>query len=157
MPTLLLIASTLLFLSTPPALAQTTAAQAIQVGKSFVRAVPPGQKVSAAFMAIENTSTQTHRLISAESKAAQVVELHTHTHVDGMMKMRKIDAIELPAGQTTLLQPGGLHVMLIGLNTDLTVGQVVSVTLNFEDASRKTLEIPVLQMTRMGQMNGMSH
>jgi copper(I)-binding protein len=157
---LFLIACALFALNAPQALAAENAAQAVKVGKSFVRAVPPGQKVSAAFMALNNTSKQDLKVISANSNVAQVVELHTHSHEDGMMKMRKIPAIDLPAGKTTILQPGGLHVMLIGLKKDLVPGQAVPVTLTFNDGSKKEIEIPVMQMTQMGggmRMGNMQH
>ena len=57
--------------------------------------------------------------------------------------MRRIDKIDVPANGETVLKPGGLHVMLIGLKQDLKVGQIVPVTLTFEDGSKKKIEAPV--------------
>jgi copper(I)-binding protein len=158
----IMLAASLLAFHTPVSFAKDTAAQSIELGKGFVRAVPPGQKVSAAFMSITNPSQTNQQVVSADSPVAQVVELHTHTHENGMMKMRKIPAIDLPKGKTTLLQPGGLHIMLIGLKKNLTPGQAVPVTLHFADGSHKTTELPVLHMTQVGggmrgQMGGMQH
>ena len=72
------------------------------------------------------------------------------------MRMRKIDKIELPAGGEVTLQPGGLHVMLLGLKQDLNEGERISVTLKFSDGSSKTIEAPV-RMVMRPKMKGMKH
>jgi copper(I)-binding protein len=87
----------------------------ITINDPYARAVPPGQPNSAVFLSLTNSSAQDRALVGAESPAAGVTELHTHVNEDGMMRMRRIDRIELPAGETVTLKPGGLHVMLIGL------------------------------------------
>lgn len=125
-----------------PALAQS-AAEIVMVDDPYVRAMPPGQPNSGAFMAFVNRDSAAHAVVGASSPAAAVVELHTHTHENGMMKMRRIDQIDIPAHATTVLKPGGLHVMLIGLKHDLKVGASVGITLDFEDGSHTTLEAPV--------------
>jgi len=119
------------------------AADLVTVNEPHARAVPPGQSVSAAFMELANTSAADHALVAAESPAAETVELHEHTMRDGMMAMREIPRIDLPAGQSVSLQPGGLHVMLIGLKQPLNAGDRVEITLVFEDGSRQTIEAPV--------------
>lgn len=114
----------------------------ISVEQPFARATPPGQPNSAAFMQLTNHGEAT-ALVAADSSAAQTVELHTHTHEDGVMRMRKVDQIDLPAGETTVLQPGGLHVMLIGLEQPLQEGSQIDLTLEFADGTRQQLEVPV--------------
>jgi copper(I)-binding protein len=118
----------------------------ISVSDAYVRAVPPNQPISAAFMQIDNQDFSAHQVVRASSSFAQTVELHTHTHEDGMMKMRQIPSISLPAGGSALLQPGGLHVMLIGLTKPLAADAVVDLSLVFEDGSEKALQLPVRQM-----------
>jgi copper(I)-binding protein len=118
----------------------------VQVTDGFVRAVPPGQQVSAAFMTIHNDDMNDHKVVSASSPAAKNVELHTHTHDNGVMKMRQIPEINLPAGGDAILKPGGLHVMLIGLTQELTADKPVAVTIKFEDGSEKALSLPVKGM-----------
>lgn len=139
----LFIASALVFSSL------TFANESIQIEESFARAVPPGQPNSAAFMTLHNHGKTDLRVISASSNVSNVTELHTHTNVDGVMQMRQIDAIEIPAGGITELKPGGLHVMLIGLTQTLDEGDHVEVTLSFEDGSEKLLEVPVKHVMPM--------
>jgi copper(I)-binding protein len=132
------------------------AAGQIMVDDPYVRAVPPGQPNSAAFMTIMNNGETPVSVVSASSPAAKVVELHTHVHEDGMMKMRRIDKIDVPAGGSTALEPGGLHVMLIDLTQDLKPEDKVAITLEFSDGSTQELEAPVrkimMQMKSGGDM-----
>jgi len=119
------------------------AADGIEVQGAYVRAVPPGQGNSAAFMSLTNRTDADHTLVAAESAASQVVELHTHLKEEGMMKMRRVDRIELPSGETVKLEPGGLHLMLIDLTQQLSPGEDVEMTLVYEDGSRTSLTAPV--------------
>jgi periplasmic copper chaperone A len=123
-----------------------TAADAVTVSDPYVRAMPPGQPNSLAFMGITNGSDQDFTLVGAEGSVSKVLELHTHIMSDGMMQMKRIDKIDLPAGKTVMLESGGLHVMLIGLNQDLNPGDTVSLTLVFNDGSKKQLDVPVRKM-----------
>lgn len=128
-------------------------ADGIQVVDPYVRAMPPGAKVTAAFMTLRNGGADT-KLVKAESKAAKNVELHNHVDNDGVMEMRQVPAIELKANTETALQPGGLHIMMIGPTAALKEGDTVSLTLRFADGSSKTVEAPVKMpgaMPMMGQ------
>jgi copper(I)-binding protein len=115
----------------------------VAIGDPYVRAVPPGQANSAVFMSLENRSDQDQALVAAESDVSEIVELHTHIEEGGMMRMRRIEKIDVPAGETVILQPGGLHVMLIGLQQALEPGQTIDLTLVFEDGSRMPVQAPV--------------
>lgn len=139
-----------LLLSPLSALAAVT--DSISIENGFVREVPPGQPNSAAFMTIKNSDFADHKVVNARSPVANVVELHTHTHEGGMMKMRQIPDIGLPAGGESVLKPGGLHVMLIDLKQPLKSGDMIPVELEFEDGSRKALSLPVQPVTPMGRM-----
>lgn len=123
-----------------------TAAEEIAVGDPYARAVPPGQPNSAVFMSLENTSAEDRALVAAGSPAADVVELHTHINDNGVLKMRKIDRIDIPAGQTVTLEPGGLHVMLIGLKEPLEPGATVHLTLSFDDGSEAHVMAPTREV-----------
>ncbi len=114
-----------------------TAAEAVTVSDPYVRAMPPGQPTSLAFMGLTNNSDRDIALTNAEGTVAKTLELHTHTMQDGMLQMRKVEKIDLPAKQTVMLETGGLHVMLIGLNHDLKPGDSISLTLVFNDGSKK--------------------
>lgn len=133
------------------------AAQAddISVSNPFAREVPPGAPASASFMTLNNNSSKMINITSAESKVAKIVELHTHTNDNGVMRMRQIPAIKIPANGTTELKPGGLHIMLIGPHKPLKQGQQVEVKLNFEDGSSKSVTMPVKKI--MGMMKHKMH
>ncbi|MEA3639342.1 MAG: copper chaperone PCu(A)C [Lamprobacter sp.] len=118
-------------------------AEGIAIADAYARAVPPGQPNSAAFMTLTNAGEQDRALITGESDAAEVVELHRHRMEDGMMRMRQVEQIALPAGETVTLAPGGLHVMLIGLTKTLAPGDQIELTLGFDDGSLQTLNLPV--------------
>jgi len=80
-------------------------------------------------------------LVKATSPVCETVELHTHTHQDGILKMREVDQIEI-SGEA-VLQPGGLHIMLIGLKKYLQEGERVPLTLHFKGQKEKEIQIPV--------------
>ncbi|MGH1463707.1 MAG: copper chaperone PCu(A)C [Neptuniibacter sp.] len=115
----------------------------ITVENPYVRAVPPGQMNSAAFMQLNNSGSEQVALISASSSIAKNVELHNHINADGVMKMRQVDKISITANGTASLQPGGYHIMLIGLTQDLDVDSEIELTVNFSDDSSQTLTLPV--------------
>ncbi|MBI1422186.1 MAG: copper chaperone PCu(A)C [Gammaproteobacteria bacterium] len=129
-----------------PLIAATPAADDVTVSKPYVRAVPPGQPNSAAFMQLQNKGATPHAVMKAESPVAKVVELHTHINEGGVMKMRQIKKIDIPAQGETMLKPGGLHVMFLGLESELKPGQSVPVTLIYEDGSKVTIQATVRKM-----------
>ena len=108
-----------------------------------VRMVPPGQSVSAAFMILHNHGMKERSVVAAYSVVADVVELHNHITEDGMMKMRRVDAIVVPGHGEVVLQPGGFHMMLIGLTRSLEMGEKVAIELEFADGERLSFEAPV--------------
>ncbi len=126
---------TILAACTLPALAETTIAEA------WVRATVPQQKATGAFMQL--TSDVDARLVSASSPVAGVVEIHEMSMQGNVMKMSRMPALELPAGKTVELKPGGYHVMLMGLKQQVKEGDSVPLTLVIEgkDGSRQTLEL----------------
>lgn len=116
-------------------------AGSIRVEQPFARATPA--KVGGVFMTLQNAGGHADRLLKAESPVADSVELHTHVKDGDAMRMRPVDDIPVPAGGTTKLEPGGYHIMLIGLKQPLKEGEHVPMTLTFEKAGRISLEIPV--------------
>ena len=111
----------------------------------------------AAYMTITTAGAETDRLLRAESDVARRVELHTHLIEDGIMKMREVEAIEIAPGEPTLLKPGGLHVMLMGLTAPLEECQSFSMTLVFERAGRLEVEVPVEAATTLDGPQEMQH
>jgi copper(I)-binding protein len=139
-PLFALIAS-IAFAST--ALAQTT------VSEPWVRATVPQQKASGAFMQVR--SADAARLVSVSSPVAKSVEIHKMEMVGQMMKMREVDGIDLPAGETVNLASGGYHIMLVGLNKQLKEGESVPLSLLVErkQGKRETVVVnaPVRALT----------
>lgn len=98
----------------------------------------------AAFMLIANTGSEDDVLVGGETDVAQVVEIHEMAEVDGVMEMRPLaDGLTIPAGGEETLEPGGFHVMLIGLTEDLTNGKTYSLKLHFEKAGDVTIPVTV--------------
>ena len=124
-------------------------AGSVTVMHPYVRAVPSGHPNSAAFMVLKNTSEQDRALVSARSNISKVVELHTHKKEGGMMRMRQVKQIDIKAGSKTVLKPGGLHVMFIGLKQQLKAGDKVELELEFDDGSTEKLTAPVKMVAGM--------
>ena len=93
---------------------------------------PGGREVSAAYLTIANGGGETDRLVSVSSPGAGIVELHTHTHDGGMMKMEQVAAIDVPAGARVTLEPGGLHLMLFEVKPEALEAGTFPMTLTFE-------------------------
>lgn len=114
----------------------------VQVKEAWVRASVPQQRATGAFMNLE--SPDGGRLLGAASPAARVVEVHEMAlGEDGVMRMREVPAVELPAGEAVALKPGGYHIMLIDLVEQLKEGERVPLSLSIETAQgeRKTVEV----------------
>ena len=118
-------------------------ASELLISNQHVRATPPHSKNSAAFLTITNKTNNKIKLISATSDIAERVELHTHIKADGMMKMRQVKEIPIAANDSVSLQPGGYHVMFLGLKNNLKVGQIVNITLYFSNNDKVNIDAPV--------------
>ena len=124
-------------------------AASVTVVEPYARAVPTGHPNSAAFMVLKNTSKEDRALVNARSNISKVVELHTHKKEGGMMRMRQVKKIDIKAGSETVLKPGGLHVMLIGLKQQLKVGDKVELELEFDNGATIKLTVPVKMVAGM--------
>ncbi len=114
----------------------------ILIEGAYARPALKTQLNSILYMQITNHGSDA-ALVSASTDAAKIVELHTHENDNGVMRMRRIDKIDLPAGRAIMLKPGGMHVMFIGLNRDLNLDSTVEVILEFSDGSKKSVVAPV--------------
>lgn len=101
-----------------------------------------GASMMAGYMKLENQG-KADRLLSASSEVSEALELHQHVHDNGVMRMRKIDSIALPAKETIELKPQGLHLMFIRLKKPLVEGERFTVTLHFEKAGKVPVEFVV--------------
>lgn len=137
--------------------AKPVAANTIKVYSPYARAVPPGQMNSAIFMTLVNPSKTPFSIKAASSPASKVTELHTTLNNNGVMEMRQVPKMDIPALGQTVLKPGSLHVMLIGLKQDMKGGEKTSVTLTFDDNSQMKFEVPIQEVAKPAGMNGMGH
>jgi hypothetical protein len=94
-------------------------------------------------MVLKNTGKADRKLIEASNPASKVTELHTHLDEGGVKKMRQVPFIEVKAGGSAELKPGDLHVMLIDLTAPLKEGQVLPITLKFDDGSSTVVQAQV--------------
>lgn len=145
-----------LFLS----LSVSLSAQAqVTVKDAWVRATVAQQKATGAFMQLQ--SVQEARLVSVQSPAAGVVEVHEMAMDGGVMKMRAVPGLALPAGKAVDLKPGGYHVMLMDLKAQVKDGDTVPVTLVVEgqDGKRQSLalNVPVRKAATPAMNSGVGH
>lgn len=133
----------LLALSGSASALAATSAEMVSVQQAYVRLMPPNAAVTAAFMVIRNDSDKSVNLVGASSPTARRTEIHTHLHENGVMKMRQLPALEIKAKEQAVLQPGGLHLMLIDLVAPMSENSVVPIKLDFQDGSSKTIELRV--------------
>ena len=121
------------------------AGQPVELKHAWARATAPGQEVGAAYMELKSATSLT--LVKVESPLADSVEIHKMAMKDGVMEMRMLETLELPAGKVVKLEPGGFHLMLFDLKKPLKTGESVPLTLNLQDKSGKAstlkVELPV--------------
>jgi copper(I)-binding protein len=114
----------------------------LKIQHPWARATAPSAPAGAAFLTVVNSGAS-DKLLKASADVAKVVELHTHIMDGQVMRMRQVPDIDVAGGFETKLAPGGLHIMLIGLNAPLKEGTTFPLTLTFEKAGQVTVEVQV--------------
>ena len=116
-------------------------APSVRVANAWARATVPGQNTGAAY--VDLTSDRGAVLVAAGSPLAGRVELHSMTNEGGVMRMRQLPKVELPAGQTVKLEPNGIHLMLVDLKQPLKPGDKLPLVLSVQSSgmSLTTLKI----------------
>ncbi len=148
------VASMGFFWALNPALAQEGSGKGVTIAHSWVRASPGGSTLTAAFMEIKTAAGVSDKLVAASSPIAGRVEVHTHIKEGDVMKMRRLETLELKPGETRVLAPSGDHVMLFDLKAPLKVGDVVKLTLTFQKAGPVEVEAKVEPIGAMGPNMG---
>ena len=115
---------------------------AIAIGHPYARATVPGQPSGGAYLRLENTGAD-DKLVSIKAQVSQSVELHTSSMDGDVMRMRQVDAIDVPANKAVVLAPGGMHIMLVGLKAPLKEGDRFPMTLKFEKAGEVVVDVVV--------------
>ena len=128
-------------------------AQDIVVEDAYARIARPGAPVAAAFFVVRNDGEETDRLIGARTDLAAMAEVHTHIEsTDGVMQMRPVEGgLEIIAGGEHHLKRGGDHIMIMGLSERLEQGDMLPLTLVFENAGEISLEIEVDNKREQGK------
>lgn len=129
--------------SSPIVLAHSYEVGAIKIGHPWARPTVVGQTAGGGYLKLENSGKTADRLMSVSSAAAERVELHTMKLDGDVMRMRQLDAIELPPGASVELKPGGHHLMLVGLKAPLELGKSIPLKLTFEKAGDVMVEVKV--------------
>ncbi len=122
----------------------------VTVAHPWARATPGGATVGVAFMEIKTEPGTADRLLSASSPAAGRVEIHTHIKDGDVMKMRRIDSVDLEPGKSRVLKPSGEHIMMFDLKQPLKEGELIKLTLIFEKAGAIEVEGAVEPVGAMG-------
>ncbi len=139
--------------STPNAASSEAATEqsaSVTIGDPWVRATEgtDDPSMSAAFMTIDNDGTESVTLTGASTPVAGMVEIHEMAMADGAMTMQALSGgLEIAVGRGKVLEPGGYHVMLMDLQSELAAGDEVELTLEFSDGSTKELVVPVKEFT----------
>ncbi|MDH5680012.1 MAG: copper chaperone PCu(A)C [Spirochaetota bacterium] len=129
--------------SGPPAEKKAETLKPLMIVKPWIRLRPPGMKVTGGFVKLENPNNSPVKLISAESDICEATELHEMIHEKNVMKMKKVDSIEVPANGTMDLKPGGYHLMFINLKKPLKADQKVTVKFSYEKGLSQTVTFNV--------------
>lgn len=124
-------------------LAMSACGESVTVTDAYIRGLPPGQTVTAAFMTLTNHTDHECRLVGAASPIASKAEIHAHSHENGRMSMRPVDEVVVAGGESLSLKPGGYHLMLFGLQGSLKEGESYDITLFFKGCPELKLHAPV--------------
>ncbi len=132
------------------------AASAIEVMHPWARPTIPNRP-GAAYFGVHNLGDTPDRLIGARAEGVGKIELHKAEQKDGVMTMAPIDAVEIPAGGMADLGPGGVHLMMFGIDPPLKVGGTLEMTLIFEAAGEVAITVPVSKTMGDPQHQGEGH
>lgn len=133
------------------------AADTVSVQDPYVRLAPPNAPATGAFMVIKNNGDKDVKVVKADNPASKVTELHTHINDGGVMKMRPVPSIDIKAKGEAVLKPGSLHVMMIDLKAPMKEGDVVPITLSFDDGSTKQVDAKVVRPMAAPMPAAMEH
>jgi cyclophilin family peptidyl-prolyl cis-trans isomerase/copper(I)-binding protein len=119
------------------------ASDVVAIMNAWVREAHLGAKVNAGYMTLVNVGSEEVTLVKVESEAFEKIEIHEMAMVDGLMTMRELTNLVIPANGQAQLKPGGKHLMLMGPRQNLTTGQQVDMTLTFKSGIKQTVSVGV--------------
>ncbi|MEA4909064.1 MAG: copper chaperone PCu(A)C [Chloroflexi bacterium] len=107
--------------------------------------MPSGEATSAAYFVIVNDGGESDTLVGVSSQVANDVSMHETRVENDVAQMLPVASLEIPAHERLEFQPGGYHVMLVGLTQDLNEGDNIQITLQFEKSGALTIDVPIRQ------------
>ena len=119
------------------------AGDVVAIMNAWVREAHPNANVNAGYMTLVNVSPEEVRLVNVESEAFKNIEVHEMATVDGLMEMREVTDLIIPAHGQIHFEPGGKHLMLMGPREQVTTGQKIDMTLTFKSGRKQTLSVQV--------------
>lgn len=142
---MLLVAGFACWAATAVPAADEAGAGSLEVEDAWARATAATQTTGAVYLTVRNHAAEPDRLMRASTPVARSVELHTHTvDAEGIARMRQVDAVAVPPQGSTTFAPGGMHIMLVGLDRPLTAGEPFPLTLSFDANGEIEVEVEVV-------------
>lgn len=115
----------------------------LEVSDAWIRESNPARNITSAFVTLRNPTGKAIVVVGVSAPVAKVVEMHEMKTIDGVMSMRRVDTIVVPARSSIKLEPGGMHLMLIDLVSRAKAGTVLPITFRINDGSSITVNAPV--------------
>ena len=134
----------------PPEDAPEQAAEVIEVERFWLEASAAGAGSEQGEAALSNTAEKSHRLVAVYTEVAEEALLFVPEHQNGIQQVRRLSDLQLPAEQRVEIRPGGPRLLLVDLRRPLNQGEAVTLVLQFDDGSRKSVEVPVRRPLRGG-------
>lgn len=131
-------------LASPAALASPSVAPKLSVSRAWVRANVPGTEVAAAYFNLRNPGPQVATLIGISTASAASASVHATVIARGVSSMRELEQVKLLPGETVEFEPGGMHVMLMGVKGALRPGTAIELKLRFADGTVLRVVAPIL-------------
>lgn len=114
-----------------------------EIKNPWLKKPMPGLKMTAAYMTIANNTKKELVLEKVSGPDAKFYEIHTHSKVNGVMKMRKLESLSIPIGKEVVLKPMSYHIMLLQMPKTPFEKKSTQLTLHFSNGPQKTVELPV--------------
>jgi copper(I)-binding protein len=139
--------------------AQTPLSGSIVIERPWARATPGGAKTGAAYLTVINNGASADQLLDATTPVSDKVQFHRTTEENGVSRMREVRAVDVAPHARTAFDPGGMHIMLVGLKQPLKEGQTFPLALTFAKAGKVDVTVPVAKIGAMqpGDMAPMVH
>jgi len=119
------------------------ASNAISIKEGYIKASIPGSNITAAYMTLVNQSDKAITLQKITSDISDRIEIHEHSMVDDMMRMRQVEQITIGANSIVVLEPSGLHLMIFSLKQQLREDELKALTLHFSNSAKINIQLPV--------------